>query len=421
MSADRTPPDQTTLDPPPSLLITGGTLLQGDRVRPADLHIVGGRINRIDDADDDAREGDDRDGQQTTPPRADRVDRVDATGLLVAPGLIDLQINGGHGHDLWSDPASMWELADLLPRSGVTSFCPTIISGPPEVAERALSALANGGSTVGAEPLGLHLEGPMLAPDRRGAHDPDHLATADSSLIEGWSREAGVRLVTLAPELPGATEIITGLVAAGVVVAAGHSDATAEQAAEATEAGVTMVTHLFNAMAPLHHRQPGLIGHTLGGDDLTAGLIVDGVHLAPEIVALALRALGPTRLVLVSDAVAAMGLEPGVHQLGGRTVHAGLDAVRRPDGTLAGSNLTLDQAVRNLQAQTGCEIGVALGCASANPARLLGEDDRGHLDPGAVADLVLLDHELQVVATVCRGRVAHLADDDGWRVRPSSV
>ncbi|MEL6983945.1 MAG: amidohydrolase family protein [Actinomycetota bacterium] len=190
----------------------------------------------------------------------------------------------------------------------------------------------------------------------------------------------------------------------------------------AAEAGLTLVTHLFNAMAPLHHRQPGLIGHTLGTEELTAGLIVDGVHLAPQVVTLALRALGPERLVLVSDAVAAMGLGPGTHHLGARTVTAGPDGVRRSDGTLAGSDLTLDRAMRNLIDQTGCSLGVAVGAASSNPARVLGEDDRGRLEPGAVADVVVLDpSDLRVVATFCRGHLAHCVDDASWRHQPVSA
>ena len=418
MSADRAPSEPARTDRSPTLQVVGGRLIGPGSPTPADLTIAGDRIDRVDHVESVDRVERRHHGDDT--------DHLDATGLLVAPGLIDLQINGGHGHDLWSDPSSMWDLAALLPRYGVTAFCPTIISGPTEGVDRAKAALHSherdrDGSTPGAEPLGLHLEGPMLAPQRRGAHDRAHLVPAESDRAAGWTREAGVRLVTLAPELPGALEVITELAEAGVVVAAGHSNATAAETAAATAAGVTLVTHLFNAMAPLHHRQPGLVGHTLGTDGLTAGLIVDGIHLAPEIVAMAMRALGPDRLILVSDAVAAMGLGPGIHQLGGRTVHAGPDGVRRPDGTLAGSDLTLDRAVRNLVAQASCGLVEAIGCASANPARLLGEVDRGHLDPGAVADLVLLDAELEVVATVCRGRLAHVADGQAWRVQPASA
>lgn len=403
MSAERPRPSAARIP----LRIVGGEVLTADGVVvTADLTVDAGRLRAIEPA-----------SHSRVDPTSAEVE-LDARGLLVAPGLVDLQINGGYGHDLWSDPATMWELAALLPRHGVTAFCPTIISGPPEVAERAIAALADrpSGRPIGAEPIGLHLEGPFLNPDRRGAHLEADLAPIDPKRAATWTNDGGVRLVTLAPELPGATELIGRLDRHGVVVAAGHSDATAAQAAAGVEAGVSLVTHLFNAMAPLHHREPGLAGFTLGTDSLAAGLIVDGIHVAPEVVKLALRALGGDRLVLVTDAVASMGLPAGTHHLGARTVHTGPGGVRRDDGTLAGSDLTLDRAVRNLVEFTGCEPATAIGCASANPARIVGETDRGRLRVGALADVVLFDPELRVVAALCRGVLAHLDPDAGWRL-----
>lgn len=397
---------------PPPLAIVGGRLATRSGLELADLQLTDGRVRSVEPA-----------GSSTGGPR-----RLDAEGLIVAPGLLDLQINGGHGIDLWSEPHRLWELARLLPRHGVTAFCPTIVSGPPERVDEALRALADGpvadtgdGAHVGAEPLGLHLEGPMLAPDRRGAHDRRHLVAPSLAVVQGWTAGRGVALVTLAPELDGADDVIGALRRAGVTVSAGHTDATAEDAARAEDAGVTLVTHLFNAMAPLHHRRPGLVGHVLGTDRLRAGLIVDGIHLAPEVVALALRALGPDRLVLVSDAVAAMGLGPGRHRFGDRTVTADHTGVRHPDGTLAGSDLTLDRAVRNLVSFTGAPVHDALRCASDIPARALGPvaDGRGRLVPGSVADVVLLDDDLEVQATICRGRIAHLADGAEARLGPA--
>jgi N-acetylglucosamine-6-phosphate deacetylase len=401
---------------PPPLAIVGGRLATPSGLEPAELQLVDGRVRSVEPPGSSAGTG----GPQ----------RLDADGLIVAAGLVDIQINGGHGIDLWSEPHRLWELARLLPRHGVTAFCPTIVSGPPERVDEALRALTDGPDTgtdtpyghgVGAEPLGLHLEGPMLAPQRRGAHDRRHLVAPSPSVVEGWSVERGVALVTLAPELEGADEVIVALRRAGVTVSAGHTDATAEQAARAEGAGVTLVTHLFNAMAPLHHRHPGLVGHVLGSDRLRAGLIVDGIHVSPGVVALALRALGTDRLVLVSDAVAAMGLGPGRHRFGDRTVTADHTGVRHPDGTLAGSDLTLDRAVRNLVAFTGASLHDALRCASDTPARALGPlaDGRGRLVPGSVADVVLLDQDLEVQATVCRGRIAHLADGAEARLRPA--
>jgi N-acetylglucosamine-6-phosphate deacetylase len=396
-----------TGDDRPSLVVTGGRVPRPDGtgaeiLSPADLVIEGHRVGAV------VRPGAAPEGGA----------RLDATGLIVAPGFVDLQINGGHGIDLWSEPSELWTLGRLLPRHGVTAFCPTIVSGPPDRAEAALAALADGPADhVGAEPIGLHLEGPMLAPSRRGAHDERHLRAPDPAVYRGWSAERGVTLVTLAPELPGAIDAVATLREAGVVVSAGHSDATAAEAAAAEAVGLGLVTHLFNAMAPLHHRRPGLAGYALGTDRLGAGLIADGIHVDPIMVALALRALGSDRLVLVSDAVAAMGLDRGSHRLGGRTVRMDGNGVRLPDGTLAGSDLTLDGAVRNLVSFTGCPVEEALRCAAAAPARAIGHwPERGRLGPGAVADAVLLDDRLEVVATICRGRLVYLAEGLSGRV-----
>jgi len=194
--------------------------------------------------------------------RADSV--VDADGLIVAPGFVDIQINGGFGISLEREPECVWDLARLLPQHGVTSFLPTIVSSPAEAREGMLSALHHRpDGAVGAEPLGVHFEGPMLAPLRRGAHRADMLASADLDVIEGWSRSDGVVVVTIAPELPGAIAIVEELVRRGVVIALGHTDATNAESCLAVNAGATLVTHLFNAMSPLGHREPGLVGLTL--------------------------------------------------------------------------------------------------------------------------------------------------------------
>ncbi len=408
---------RTSADRASKLVIAGGAALIDGQIVPAELAIDDERIGAIGSTDQPRAEPSAENRSAIAAAPAGPITQLDASGLLVAPGLVDLQINGGHGHDLWTDPASMWDLATLLPRHGVTAFCPTIISGPPEVTEAAMAALAaRPPALAGAEPIGLHFEGPFLAPERRGAHRAEHLAPIEPARTASWTRANGVRLVTLAPERPGAIELIARLVGEGVVVAAGHSEATTQEARAAADAGLSMVTHLFNAMAPLHHREPGLAGFALGSDDLAAGMIVDGIHVAPEVVTMALRAMGEDRLVLVTDAVAAMGLPAGVHQLGDKTVHAGPDGVRRQDGTLAGSDLSLDQAVRNLVAFTGCSPAEAIGCASTVPARVIGEADRGQLRVGALADVVLLDAELRVVATFCRGSLAHLDPAAAWRI-----
>jgi len=339
--------------------------------------------------------------------------RLDAAGLLVVPGFVDLQCNGASGVDIATEPEGLWEVAAELPRWGVTAWLPTVVTAPATIRARALAALRSGprrgssGERPFAVPLGLHLEGPFLAPERRGAHPAVHLRSPDPALVadEGWTREAGVALVTLAPELPLALDVIRGLVEAGVVVSAGHSSATAEQATIAIDAGVTAVTHLFNAMGPLHHRDPGLAGVALTDERVRVGAIADGLHLHPAAVALAARALGE-RLCLVTDAMAALGMPAGRVPLGMLEAFATPDGVRLADGTLAGSDLSLDRAVRNLMGFARVSLATAVSAVTASPAALLGLDDRGVIAPGAVGDLALLDPAGEVVATVIGGRVA---------------
>ncbi len=370
---------------------------RGPRGASGDLAITGGDVEVI------VRGGTiEAVGARLRPTRG--IDVLDAAGAVVVPGFVDLQCNGGFGIDLTSEPEALWELARLLPRTGVTAWLPTIVSSPPGAIERALAAWARHPGGVVAEPLGLHLEGPFLAPGRRGAHDPRHLSAPDPQRAASWSAATGVALVTLAPELPGALPLVRELVGRGVVVAAGHTDATAEEAAAAIEAGVSFVTHLFNAMAPLHHRSPGLAGVALADGRVRAGVIADGVHLHPLTVAVAWRSLGP-RLVLVTDAVAALGSHERT-RLAGRALSQSPEGVRLADGTLAGSDLSMDRAVRNLVELTGCPLRDAAAAASAAPAAVLGRGALGRLAPGARGDVVVLTSAGEVAATVIGGQVA---------------
>jgi N-acetylglucosamine-6-phosphate deacetylase len=339
--------------------------------------------------------------------------RLDATGLLVAPGFIDLQCNGAIGVDLTTAPQRMWDVAAALPRWGVTAWLPTVVTAAPSARARAVTALAAGppaDAPPGARPLGLHLEGPFLAPERAGAHDRRALVPPSLDLVagEGWSRPGGVSLVTLAPELPGALDVVRHLVDRGIVVSAGHTSASAAEATAAIGAGVSYVTHLFNAMAPLHHREPGIAGVALTDERVRVGLIADGCHVDPAVVALAARALG-SRLSLVTDAVAALGAPPGPLRLGDLTasVSPADGSVRLPDGTLAGSTLSLDRAVRNLTDFAGVDLPAAVDAVTATPAALLGLADRGVVAPGAVGDLVLLTPAGDLVATVVGGRLVY--------------
>jgi N-acetylglucosamine-6-phosphate deacetylase len=370
------------------LVVRGGSVLLGGEWVAGDLVVRDGVLT-----DDDPRDG---------------WDELDASGWLVAPGFVDLQCNGAVGIDLASEPERLWELAAALPRWGVTAWLPTIVTTPAGVIERALATLAAGPPPGwrGAVPLGLHIEGPFLAETKRGAHPEALLRLPSLEGIDGWSLDAGVALVTLAPELPGAGAMIEALVERDVVVSLGHSAATAAQARAGVDLGASWVTHLFNAMSPLHHREPGLAGVALSDDRLHVGLIVDGTHVHPAVVAMAQRALGD-RLTLVTDAVAALGMPFGRHRLGRAEVTVGEDGVRLTDGTLAGSNLSMEEAVQNLVAFSGCPPEAALQAASASPARVLGDADRGSFAPGARADFVVLTEELDVAMTVVAGEVVH--------------
>jgi N-acetylglucosamine-6-phosphate deacetylase len=282
--------------------------------------------------------------------------------VLVPGGYVDLQVNGAFGIDLVAEPERLWELAALLPRAGVTAWLPTIVSSAPDVVRRAQAALADRpAGFVGAEPVGLHLEGPMLA--LPGAHDPTQLRAFDVDDL------AGVRLVTLAPELPGADEVVARLHGAGVLVFAGHTVTTDLSAVDG-------VTHVFNAMAPFHHRAPGPAGLALADDRLAVTLIADGHHVDPVACRIVERAVGD-RLLLVSDAVA------------------------HPATPLNGGRALLDGCVRNLAAWTGSPER-AVAAASTAPARVLGLDRPD--------DHVELDADLHVVRTITQDEVAFRRD-----------
>jgi N-acetylglucosamine-6-phosphate deacetylase len=340
---------------------------------------------------------------------------VGARGLLLAPGFIDLQLNGAFGDDFTMDPPAIWRVAAQITRYGVTSFLPTIITAPLAKIAQAQAALATGrpAGFRGAEPLGLHLEGPFLNPAKKGAHNPVYLRPPDPALVADWSPQTGVRLVTLAPELPGGLELIRRLVSQGVVVSAGHSMATFAQAQAGFAAGTRYGTHLFNTMPPLAHREPGLPGALLATRGQVVGIIPDGIHVHPSLIAIVWAAKGPREVSLVSDAMAALGMAPGRYRLNDFDVIVTEKDARLTDGTLAGSVLPLDQAVRNLVAFTGCGLAEALATVTTTPADLLGiGGERGRIAAGMIADLALLTPELHVVATIAAGEIVWRASQE---------
>ena len=386
--------------------IAGGRCLTPTGLDPLTLTFEGDTITKL--------------GSSQPPTGYDNTAVINASDLVVSPGLIDLQINGGYGHDLQEDPESVWKLGRELPRSGVTSFLPTIMSGPPGRTRSMLAALrARPTGYRGAEPLGAHFEGPMLNPRHAGAHRPRNLRAAGIDVIEGWCRSAGVTMATVAPELAGALDVVGELRRRGIVVAAGHSAATGEESRAAIAAGVSTVTHLFNAMAPLHHRSPNLLSVALADRRITATMIVDGIHLDPITVAAAWNAKGPGGIALVTDAVSAMGRPPGAYRLSGTPTISDGAGVRTADGMLAGSLLTMNRAAANLADFTGCGRRQALAAATCTPARIIGDGRRGCLDPGSIADLVLLDDDYRVHVTICGGLVSYVHDTARHRLPES--
>ena len=337
---------------------------------------------------------------------------INAGGMILVPGFIDLQLNGAFGHDFTADPAAIWRVAAGLPRYGVTAFLPTIITSPREQVEAGMQVVRDGRPKDfrGAAPLGLHVEGPFLNPKKKGAHNQQYLRPPTPEAVAGWSPASGVRLVTMAPENPGALEVIAALASRGVVVSTGHSMATYDEAVAGFDAGARYGTHLFNAMPALGHRDPGLPGALLADDRMTVGFIADGVHTHRSIIALVWRMLGPRRMSLVTDAMAALGMPPGSHRLGDYDVYVDATSCRLADGTLAGSILELDQALRNLLDITGCSLDEALETMTTTPAKLLGLDgERGRIAPGYTADIVLLSSDLRVQTTIASGEVAFAA------------
>jgi N-acetylglucosamine-6-phosphate deacetylase len=346
------------------------------------------------------------------PPR--EPDLALGSGYLV-PGLIDLQVNGGFGADLAGlDPAGWARLVRRLPETGTTAFLPTFVTAPLDELGQALrfASVFAADPPAGARVLGVHQEGPFLSPNRAGAHRRELMVPPTPAAVAGLlAASAGVlRVVTLAPELAGGLAAVDALVSAGVVVSVGHSDATAGQVAAAADAGARMVTHLFNAQRPLHHREPGVVGQALADPRLTCGLIADPNHVSLTACAIAFAA-APGRICLVTDAAAPAGMPPGRYQLGGELVEVRPgegQAPRLADGTLAGSVLRMDQAVANTVA-AGAGLAEAVAAATRIPADLIGRRDLGRLTPGAAADLAWLGDDLRARAAWVAGEQVYAA------------
>lgn len=335
------------------------------------------------------------------PLRGDAV--VDLADSFIAPGFVDLQVNGAFGVDVVLQPERLPELSARLTSTGTTSYLPTIVTRPAGEYEGLLASL-DLDADEGAETLGLHLEGPFINVEKRGAHPAEAVTAPDPDALAAMLDATRVGMVTLAPEMPGAEDLISLCIQRGVVVSLAHSNANFQETMEAFDSGGRSVTHIFNAMSPLHHRDPGLPGAALAHGAAVCGIIVDGRHVHPEMVRLVYERLGPDRMYLVTDAMAAAGMGPGEHSLAGTTVRVEDGVPRLPNGTLAGSALLMHEAVANVMEITGCSLPEAVRMASTTPAALIGAHQKGRLAPGFDADLVALSPNLEV-ETVWTGGV----------------
>lgn len=333
---------------------------------------------------------------------------------LICPGFIDLQINGAFGIDVGPDDVGLGELAARLPQTGTTAFLPTAISWPGERYEVFLDVLEKAPSGRGAQILGAHIEGPFLSPERKGAHDPENLRPIDLGLLKDILGAGPVAVMTLAPELEGAEKAAGLLCDSRVVASVGHTNATYEVITRAIDAGFSKATHLYNTMSPFEHRAPGAVGAVLTDDRVRAGIIADGVHVHEGALRLAYREKGLEGLALVTDAMEAAGMEDGEYELSGRTVQLEGGFVRLPDGTLAGSSLTMDSAVRNAVKFLDVPLKEAVRMASETPAEILSMPEKGRIAPGADADLVVLDREGFVQETIVGGKTVYQREGNDY-------
>jgi N-acetylglucosamine-6-phosphate deacetylase len=349
---------------------------------------------------------------------------VDATDCYVAPGFIDVHVHGLHGHDTLDGAGAVARIAELLPRYGVTAFCPTTVACAPEDLRAVLEQVRQARlapAAGSARVLPAHLESNFINPEYKGAQPADCLRTATDGHRDGVfsGREVldvisacrpDVGIVTMAPELPGGLDLVRSLAAAGHRVALGHSGSDYETAIAAIDAGARHATHLFNRMTPMTHRAPGLPGALLAREEVTVELICDGHHVHPSMCRVAVAAKGPDGVMAITDATSGAGLSPGsTARLGGRSIRVTEQAAFLDDGSLAGSTLTMDRAFRNIVTSFGGSLADAALLCSTNPARALGLSGFGVLADGAIADIVVLDRGFRVKRTLIGGRQTHVS------------
>lgn len=344
--------------------------------------------------------------------RAERV--LDAGGCIVAPGFIDVHIQGAGGADvLDATPEALATISQTCARFGVTSFLATTVYKPGQANEHLRIAAACAGRDLGgARLLGTHLEGPFISERKRGMIQPDCLGRPAKATLDAICALCGdsLRMMTVAPELPEVGETIRMLVNQGTIASFGHSQATYEETLAGFDAGITHVTHLFNAMPALHHRDPGPLAAIFERPEVTCQVIADGVHIHPSVLRLAFHALGPDRFITITDGIQAMGLPDGRYVYNNVQYEAKDGAARYTDGTLIGTAVGISQLLGRLVRFAPCSLAEAIKTVTENPARILGlGQTKGRLAPGYDADLVILEPDLSVRATVVAGRVVHEA------------
>lgn len=341
--------------------------------------------------------------------------------LSLIPGMIDLHIHGAAGADAMdATPDALRTIAKALPKEGTTSFLATTMTKSRDDIHEAIKNIGEYIPTQqpngSAEILGAHLEGPFLSPKRAGAQHPDNIIEPNVELFKQWQELSGnnIKLVTLAPEENGGLELTAHLKETGVVASIGHSDAIYEEVEAAIQAGVTHATHLFNGMRGVHHREPGVAGAVLLHDEVKCEMIVDGIHIAPKMVKLAYKVKGNDGVILVTDAMRAKCLGAGVYDLGGQEVNVDEErATLVKDGTLAGSILKLNDAVRNMMQFSDCTLSDITKMTAVNTAKQIGVfDKKGSIKVGKDADFVIVNDKLEVIMTFCRGQLAYSKEEE---------
>ncbi len=336
-------------------------------------------------------------------------------GSKIVPGFIDVHIHGAGGADTMDGtPEALNTMAVHLPQEGTTSFLATTMTQEPDNIVKALKNAASYQNTLNApgkaEVIGVHLEGPFINPTKKGAQPEKYILDPNIHIFNEWQEAAGgtIKLVTVAPEMPNGIEFISYLAENNVTASIGHTDATFDQVKAAVEAGATQVTHLYNGMRGLHHREPGTAGAALLFDELKVELISDGIHINPHMVQLAIKAKGTDGALLITDAMRAKCLKNGLYELGGQPVIVGDGKATLEDGTLAGSILKMIDAVNNMLEFTTLSLHDVIKLASVNPAKQIGVfDTKGSIAVGKDADIVVLNEKLEIEMTICRGAIAH--------------